>query len=148
MDELKLAHALAASGPCDAAISRYVIVQFFPTMCPGLGPVLRLRHSYESNLKAIIQGTVSVMARMTIVTAIGGLEPSPPRVDRCADAPNSGRRVLECHCNRRSFAISVLTVRDEHVRKLGVDRAVSTMSGREEPRVFTPDRHAGELREV
>src|ERR1700747_2085300 len=37
-------------------------------------------------------------------------------------------RVLERHSNRRSSAITVLTAHKEHVRKLGVDRAISTMS--------------------
>src|SRR5689334_9630278 len=65
---------------------------------------------------------------------IGALEPSPPRVDWCVDAPipdvERVGRVLERHSNRRSFAITVLTARKEHVRKLSVDRAISTMSGR------------------
>ena len=38
-------------------------------------------------------------------------------------------RVLERHSNRRSSAITVLTAHKEHVRKLGVDKAISTMSG-------------------
>jgi hypothetical protein len=39
-------------------------------------------------------------------------------------------RVLERYSNRRTSAITVLTAHKEHVRKMGVDRAISTMSGR------------------
>src|SRR5437899_2708498 len=53
---------------------------------------------------------------------------------RCVDAPvpEVARvgRVLERHSNRRSSAITVLTAHKEHVRRLGVDRAISTMGGR------------------
>jgi len=38
-------------------------------------------------------------------------------------------RVLECYGDRCSFAITVLTAGNEHVRKLGVDSAISTISG-------------------
>src|SRR5689334_5834945 len=48
--------------------------------------------------------------------------------DRWVDAPSEGCggwRVLERQSHRRSFAITMLTARKEHVRKTSVDRAIS-----------------------
>jgi hypothetical protein len=39
-------------------------------------------------------------------------------------------RILEHDSDRRSFAITVLTAGNEHVRKLRVASAISTISGR------------------
>jgi hypothetical protein len=51
--------------------------------------------------------------------------------DRWVDAPSEGCggwRVLERQSHRRSFAITMLTARKEHVRKTSVDRAISIMT--------------------
>jgi hypothetical protein len=39
-------------------------------------------------------------------------------------------RVLDRHSKKRSSVITVLTADKQHVRKLGVDRPIATMSGR------------------
>ena len=64
-----------------------------------------------------------------------------PQAERRAGWSSSS---LERHSNRRSSAITVLTALKEHVRKLGVDKAISAMSGRYEPPAFRPDTLAGE----
>jgi predicted NBD/HSP70 family sugar kinase len=65
---------------------------------------------------------------------VGPFEPSRRGSTWCVDAPipDVARigRVLERHSNRWSSTITVLTAHKERVRKLGVDRAISTMSGR------------------
>jgi hypothetical protein len=51
--------------------------------------------------------------------------------DRWVDAPSEGCggwRVLERQSHRRSFAITMLTARKEHVRKTSVDRAISILT--------------------
>ena len=51
--------------------------------------------------------------------------------DRWVDAPSEGCggwRVLERQSHRRSFAITILTARKEHVRRMSVDRAISIMT--------------------